>query len=412
MPPTHRGPSGGPGPSSRTIRDLGEFGLIARLEEILRARLPERTNELVLGIGDDAAVVRPEPGWDRVLTCDVQVAGRHFRPDWTDLRTIGRRAMTVNLSDCAAMGAEPRHALVSLGLPGTMPVTEVEDLYHGLADALAGTGGMIIGGNVSASGPEWFCDITLIGRVPTGGALTRSTARPGDSVLVTGSPGRSAAGLEVLLAVSRSLEESRSPLGSPEYPGILSRRERFRDALAAFLSAEPWAGDLVEAYFSPRARLAEGARLQSATGAKPALIDVSDGVPGDLAHICERSGTAAVLEPLRFPADPALEAAALRFGRKRRDWTLLPSDDYELLFTVPALDEKLWIENFASGGCAAAHRIGHVRPRTEPVPESGFVTVQGAGSEEIPASGWDHYRSLGPGDRPGDRGLEPGGRSR
>ena len=382
---------------AQTIGDLGEFPLIERIRGFLAGTAPPVG--VILGIGDDAALLRPEPGWDYAVTCDVQINGRHFVRAWTDMRGIGRRAMNVNLSDLAAMGAEPRYALVSLGLDPDLTLGDLEDLYGGFEDALAGTEAGIIGGNISATGPDWFCDITLIGRVEAGQALTRTGARPGDRILVTGSPGRSAAGLALLQ----------------------------RTAGAAVPEAHPWAATLVDAFLRPIARVGVGRLLVSinrgdlpagfnnrshdepskAAGTETprpgeamtlpvtAAIDLSDGLFGDLTRLCEASGVRAALDVSRLPADPALEEAAALIGRGRWEWTLSPGDDYELLMTVaPAAAKRL--ADLVRRECGVAVTdIGMIAAPPDgrsPTPAAGLIELVGLPPGAAAPSGWDHLR--------------------
>ena len=399
-----------------TIASIGEFALIRLIRAMAegpsgRTRTPDASSDLLLGIGDDAALVRPEPGWDLALTCDVQVCGRHFDPRWMGAETIGRRAMTANLSDIAAMGGEPRYALVSLGLPGSLEVAVVEELYRGFLEAIDGTKARIIGGNITSCGPEWFVDITLVGRIESGQALTRGGARPGDRILVTGSPGRSAAGLAVL----------RSAAGSE----AASSQQRIEQ----FLIANPWARSLVRAFRQPEARIAAG-RLLATAADRPvtALVDISDGLIGGLAHVCDRSGVRARIEADRFPYDLDLEAAAAYFGGARTAWTTGPGDDYELLLTVrPTASDRVAKELRAATGLMVTE-IGEILPpavpssggvaqqRTVPAPEGVpprkvlprsaggpppqelgidrcLVEVTGLPPGEPPPGGWDHFRA-------------------
>lgn len=407
-------------PAKRTVGELGEFALIERIRALLgehgrpggaqaadlgRAQTGSRSRgrtEILVGPGDDAAVLRPDPSTDWVVTCDVQVAGRHFLPHQTDPRTLGYRAMTVNLSDLAAMGAEPFGALISLGLPADHPLDEVLGLYHGFLDALDRSGGAIIGGNLSASGPEWFCDITLMGTVGRGGALRRSGARPGDRVVVTGSPGRSAAGLEILQRVEEEVLHREAGAGAA-HP-LEERRRRFQDRLAAFVSAHPWAGPLVDAHRKPAARIEAGRLLsrlciEGLARQEPplvsALMDVSDGLPGDLRRICQESSVGAVLDAGLLPQDPELDEASRGLGRRRWEWSLLPSDDYELLMTVPPGRVDGLIEALRSELGLAASVVGEIigpGELTGEAPDAFGVEVCGLPEGATPPEGWDHFR--------------------
>jgi thiamine-monophosphate kinase len=423
---------------NKTVGELGEFPLLERIQAVLAdhaamthsgtarsiaesPRAPSDPLEIILGIGDDAAVFRPEGTWDWVLTCDAQVAGRHFIPHWASPRSTGHRAMTVNLSDLAAMGAEPRGALVSLGLPSDFLVQDVEELYRGLLDALAPTGAAIIGGNLSGSGPDWFCDITLLGRVERGGALLRSGARAGDQILATGWPGRSAAGLALL----RKLQERMEVGGPVRSPGLgiggretgpeelRDRRLRFRELTGEFVAAHPWAESLIRAYLSPSARLGAGrylASMQPAAGpslGRPgewaggmpsfpvtAVIDISDGLPGDLLRICERSAVRAVIDVAGLPPDPPLEEAARFLGLSAAGWRLGPSDDYELLLTVSPDSVDLIRSGLKLHCCLDAGRVGEVACAGLPA-----VDVRSTTHDLKPPAGWDHFHPFesGPG---------------
>jgi thiamine-monophosphate kinase len=360
---------------ARTVGELGEFRLIERIRGILSAAVQPAVPVaagVVLGIGDDAALLRPESGWDWAVTCDVQIAGRHFVRSWTDMRGIGRRAMTVNLSDLAAMGAEPQYALVSLGLDPALTVGDIEDLYSGFLDALAGTKATVVGGNISGTGPDWFCNVTLLGRVETGQALTRSGARPGDRILLSGSRGRSAAGLAILQ----------------------------RPASAAFLQEHPWATPLREAFLQPTARLEVGRLLVSLNrSARPvtAVIDVSDGLFGDLTRLCEASGVRAEIDLSRLPDDSVLDRAAGLLGRPRWEWTLSPGDDYELLFTVAA-ESAEQVADLVRRGCGLpVADVGVITAGTaaaaaakSSVPGADLVELLGLPPGAVPPSGWDH----------------------
>ena len=167
-----------------TVGELGEFALIDRI----RRTLGEATG-VAVGIGDDAAAVRPTPSKLLLATCDIQVEGRHFIKSRITPEQLGRRAAAVNLSDIAAMGGRPTHALVSLALPVSTEVEWVERLYEGLREGFAEHGAVVIGGNLSGSAREIVIDVTLHGEADEPALLRRSGARPGDAVLVTGTLG-------------------------------------------------------------------------------------------------------------------------------------------------------------------------------------------------------------------------------
>lgn len=343
----------------RSVREVGEFGLISRLRGQLAAGATHSAY-LRLALGDDAAILRPPAGWDLLLTCDIMIEGRHFRRDWLTPAEAGIRAAVVNLSDIAAMGGLPIAALVSLGIPPAMTLESIEALYTGLAEALAAEGASIAGGNVSAAA-DLIIDLTLIGRVEEDAALRRSGARDGDLVFLTGFPGRSAAALTLLGDADLSWPRLAADCQLPE----VTLRERVRGWLA-----------------SPRARIAAGRHLVENRIAS-AAIDQSDGVAGDLRHICEESGVGIEIEATHLPIEPLLAKLADASGGDLFEWLLGPSDDYELLFTTAAEKADL-VFAMSTALEIPITPIGRVTRGSE-------VALRGTGSQRITlGDGWDH----------------------
>jgi thiamine-monophosphate kinase len=272
----------------------GEFELIASLA----TRLDPAADGL--GIGDDAAVWSPTPGALVVATTDMLVEGVHFRLDWTSPRDLGWKALAVNLSDLAAMGAAPGRALISVALlPGQTAL--VGEMYEGLSELARLTGTRVVGGDtVRTSGPL-VVNVALIGEAEPGRLLRRDGALPGDLLALTGAVGASAAGLALLL------DGDRDRLSRPE------------------------AAPLLAAHHRPSPRLAAG-RTLAALGLRCA-IDVSDGVASEASHLARASGVAIRLDADRLPL--AAGAVALFGDAKARDLALLGGEDYQLLFTVP-----------------------------------------------------------------------------
>lgn len=339
---------------SETLATIGEFGLIDRIHNRLREEgihLPE----VALGIGDDSACLTPRPGYELLVTCDAIVEGRHYLPEYISPRDLGRRAMTLNISDIGAMGGMPRFALVSLGLKGETPVQDVEDMYRGFLDELNPLDAAIVGGNLTKSGDRAFIDITLIGEVEPVIRVCRSGARPGDAILVTGYPGQSAAGLEMLL-------KGKCPEHPMEHP-------------------------VVRAYLRPCHRAREG-RAIAKTGYATAMIDTSDGFPGDLGHICEASCVGAELWETKFPLGDELQQAALEVKRDSLDLFLGESDDYELITTCSPERVSLIKEALAPLGTLPVSEVGRITRE-----EGTMILInENASREKITPSGWDHFR--------------------
>lgn len=202
----------------RTVATVGEFALIDRLADAL-AEVGAATAPDLLGIGDDAAIWTPTPDTRAVITTDSLIAGIHFRLDWTGWHDLGHKALAVNLSDIAAMGARPRLATISLALTGTEPLAGLLDLYRGLGTLAARHGVAIAGGDIVASPERLGLHITVVGESwPEAGGrlLTREAARPGDLLATSGPLGLSAAGLHLLL--ESNVESRKSKEDPPATP--------------------------------------------------------------------------------------------------------------------------------------------------------------------------------------------------
>ncbi len=338
-----------------SLAALGEFGLIARLTAGVETR-----PDVALAVGDDAALLDLDAHSPHLLvaTCDAQVEGRHFLRASTTSHEIGHKALAVNLSDIAAMGAEPLWALVSLLLPPDVEVALLDDIYSGMRALARRFGVALVGGNVSSTSGPLTIDLTLLGRVERGRALTRSHGKPGDALLVTGSLGAAAAGLFAALDPSPA---SALPPATREY---------LRRAMAA-----------------PEPRVREGLAL-AATGVVTAMLDISDGMAADLGHLCDASAVGAVVHADRLPIAPQTRAFCAVYNRDPLDVALTGGGDYELLFSVTPDGVAVAIDALrAIGGQATV--IGALAE-----PGAGRVLRLGDGSEHpLPRTGWDHLRA-------------------
>lgn len=282
-----------------TVADVGERGLIAEI----RAKLPPPPAWLLVGPGDDGAVVAPERGTVDVVTTDGLVEGVHFDLAWCSPADVGYKAVAVNLSDVAAMGADPRAVLVSLVLPPTLPAATVEALTDGVLTAAMDYRVALAGGNIARSPGPLVVDVTAMGAVKRRKILTRAGARPGDLLFVSGRLGAARAGLEWL----------RTTGGGDTPP----------DAMAECVAR--WRRP------APRTRLG---RLLGRTRAATACIDLSDGLAEGLRQLAEASGVGALVEADRVPIDPAARRWFERRGADPLLAALAGGEDYELLFTV------------------------------------------------------------------------------
>jgi thiamine-monophosphate kinase len=310
-------------------RGVNEFELIRRYFE-------RPVKRALLGVGDDCALLRPDAGLDLAVTTDMLIEGRHFLPDAAP-GALGHKALAVNLSDLAAMGATPRWATLAIALPSAEPAW-LEAFAAGFHSLAARYGVDLIGGDTTR-GEARAISVTAIGEVPPGLALERSGARPGDDIWVSGELGGAA------LALSHpEIEAAARRLHLPE----------------------------------PRVELGERLRRLA-----HAAIDVSDGLAGDLAHIAERSQVSATVEYERIPRCAAF--ASLQAVELERDCVLSGGDDYELLFTAPRA-HRAELDSLAAELGLALTRIGAI--------EAGAARVSvldGRGRPLAHRGGFDHF---------------------
>jgi thiamine-monophosphate kinase len=320
------------------LKHLGERRVISRI----RRAFGEKRADVLLGIGDDAALVR---GPERLLlTTDILVEGQDFRLADHPPRLLGRKALNVNLSDIAAMGGRPRHALVGMALPGDVEERWLRQFMAGFRAAALEAGVALVGGDLSQA-EEIMIAVTVTGQA--GRFVARSGARPGDGIYVSGTLGDAAAGLRLL-----------------EKGGIHGVVKPVRPLLNAFLDPSP--------------RLALGALLGRRRLAS-AMIDLSDGLSVDLAHICAESGVGAEIEAERVPVSDALR----HFTRHPLDLALNGGEDFELLFTVrPA-------RRAAVEALAGRHRL----TRIGVVTSGRSVRLVGPGKKKraLRAGGFEHF---------------------
>jgi len=310
---------------------------------------------VAVGIGDDAAVVEPERNRLEVLTTDALIDGVHFDRQFTPAGAIGHRALAVNLSDLAAMGAEPRLALVSLALPDDLGAGEFDALIGGLAALARRTGTTVVGGNLTRTPGPLMVDVTVTGSVKRRQVLTRSGARPGDELYMTGSVGTAAAGLRLLRS------HGTGPIERP-------------------------AAICVQRYLYPEPRLRTGLLL-GRNRAATACLDLSDGLAAGLRVLAAASGVGVQIDAETLPFDPS---ARMVFGGSTAEAVLDAlgaGDDYELLFASRPRNQGRLRTALAAAGVPVT-RIGVC---TEP----GGLTIRfAAGSAEttleVPG-GYSHF---------------------
>jgi thiamine-monophosphate kinase len=350
-------------PLTATLADVGEKALLRHLQ----GRIPAAPG-VVVGVGDDAAAV--ETGPFALLTTDSLVEGVHFRRGEAPPRLLGRKALTVNLSDVAAMGGIGRYAAVSLCLPADTTLGWVDALYDGLLERAAESGVALVGGNVARSEGSIVVDVALVG--DAGRLLLRAGARPGDRVVVTGRLGGAAEGVRLLAEGARLDDE-----GALAASGVWT--ESSTAAVAACLRAQ----------LDPRPPLAL-ARSVAERGVALAGMDISDGLSIDLLELCTRSGVAAVIDAAAVPVDPRAAGLERARGGDGLSLALHGGEDYELLLAVDrgAVDEigelaRVWGVEIAAVG--------------EFVEGDPAVRLRDArGERPLAPEGHDHFRARPP----------------
>ena len=257
-----------------------------------------------IGIGDDAAVIEPARGELDVLTTDSLIEGVHFRRDWTALDAVGYKALAVNVSDLAAMGAAPRAALLSLALPPDLALDAFDALLDGFLRLATQMNVPLAGGNLSQSPGPLVVDVTLLGSARRRRVLTRSAARPGDELYVTGSLGAAATGL----AIRRNAQIDATV--NAEFAACVARYER------------------------PEPRLRWGLTV-ARNRAASACVDLSDGLADAVTQIAEASGVGAVVVAAELPIHAGTTQWATLTGGQAVPLAMSGGEDYELLFAVP-----------------------------------------------------------------------------
>lgn len=335
--------------------DLNGLGEIKLIELLTREIVPYPDN-VIRGIGDDAAVLKAE-GEDWLLfTTDMLIEDVHFSMAFVKPAQVGAKAMVASVSDIAAMGGRPLHAVVSLGIPLKFSAEVLQGIYSGLRNAAIEYSLNIVGGDTVKSPGKLIINVALIGSVGAGKAVYRSGAKPGDLVFVTGSLGNSAAGLFLY-----------------QNPGT-----RVSTEAGSFLKS---------AHTEPKARVKLGALL-AGTGMVTSMDDISDGLATEIHEICLASGVGCRIRSPLVPQDQRLKEAAAAAKRDPLNWTLYGGEDFELVFTVRR-DSAAAIKRLLNEEGEKCHLIGEiVQPKagiTMELPQGYFVPLE--------AKGYDHFKT-------------------
>ena len=337
-----------------SIAELGEHALLERI----RARVPAPPPWVTVGVGDDAAVAEPARGTLDVITADALVEGVHFDLAFTTPGDLGFKALAIGLSDLAAMGATPRMAVLSLTLPATKRVADVEALLDALLELAARHKVALVGGNITRSPGPLIVDLTAIGSVGRRRVLSRAGARPGDELHVSGTIGAAAAGLQHLRTAA------------PPGRGRVEGQNAMDGCRQRFLRP------------APRVRLGT---LIGRTRAASACIDLSDGLADGVRQLAAASSVGAVIEATAVPIDPEARRWFEQEGRDPLTAALRAGEDYELLFTVP--------RNLRSRYGAVRRLTGSLQlTRIGVITKEGAVLLRGAAGDTPLPTGFDHFK--------------------
>jgi thiamine-monophosphate kinase len=319
-------------PTRRQARlsNLGEFHLIQSIPR----RFSTQGFHPTVGTGDDAAVLPPSPLQQVVLSTDLFVEDVHFTRKAATFYDIGYKAAAANLSDIAAMGATPTAIFVAIALPPSLTYEDWQEFYRGLAIPCKRHKVQLLGGDTSSSPSTLFIAITITGQVNSGHILTRQGAKVGDRIYVSGTLGDSAAGLAYLKKNKR-----------PPKPSTLSKPMKY----------------LVHRHLQPTARIALGQLLASQPYASAAM-DLSDGLSGDLRHLCRQSQVGALIHSGQIPMSKHMQSYAKRVSATPLQWSLHGGEDYELLFTIPSKGAQE-IEKKAKTCRIPITQIGIIQPK-------------------------------------------------
>ncbi len=312
-----------------------------------------------IGIGDDCAVYSGMAGKYQIISTDALIENVHFKRSTTTAKLLGRKALSVNISDIAAMGGTPHLALIALGIPKTLPLKFLDGLYKGINEVCQEHKIEVAGGDTTASPRHLFINVTIVGEAGKGQLVTRSGARPGDKIFVTGTPGESALGLKLLSSPRR------------QWKGNIKIQKQ-----------------MIQAHLDPVPRLAESQKLVNSKARVTSMIDVSDGLAQDLLHICKAGNVGAVLREEWLPRSPGLERLASLNKLKIMDYVLAGGEDYELLFTLKSEDVRKLTSQFNNANTPVT-QIGEVTDHPQKVV---LLSSDGKSKSLKNLLGFDHFR--------------------
>lgn len=339
-----------------SIRALGEFGLIARIQERLAKENPEAFVSVLKGIGDDTAVCKLKDEGSLLVTTDLMIEGVHFDLSYEPPEALGFKALAVNASDIGAMGGEPWGFVLAIALPSSFSQDWFDRFLSGMAAFQEAYPCLALGGDTSKSLGGAFLCVTFLGRLRASSKLlARDGARPGNRILITGTPGRSALGLNLLKRLG---------------PSALENQE---------------AGPFVKAYLKPQPPLAFAKKIAQ-KGLANAAIDTSDGLAQDLGHIARLSNLSAFLDLESIPIE-RLEPMSSTLGMSSLDLALTGGEDYGLILSVPPQYVQE-VQYLGTRLDVAVHEVG----RFEEGEQGVYLCKKGQAPFRVEKGGYEHFR--------------------
>lgn len=337
-----------------TLQTIGEFGLIRELKKHCQTL----HSDVIQGIGDDAAILRAPHKEALIASTDLAIEGVHFDLAFESFKDVGHRIAMANISDIAAMGGTPKYILVAMAIPSSYKVSDLRALYQGLKKPCQAYNISLVGGDTSSSKSGLFLCLTILGQAPPKRVLTRQGAKVGDKVYVTGTLGDSKAGLQ-----------------------ILQHQAKHKNAKAD----QPYEKFLKKRHLRPTPRLAVGQHLLK-DGLAHAAIDVSDGLSGDIQHLCKASQVGVELWASHLPLSRQCQAYISTHFYSSIDFALAGGEDYELLFTVaPRNQGKVF--DLAKILNTKMTCIGEIKPKSFGL----RLKLEGGNSRKISRQSYDHF---------------------
>ena len=330
---------------------MGEAELVSAIKKLFDKKAPGVT----IGIGDDCAAISPGKGFELLVTTDTLTENVHFKRRWATAENIGYKTAAVNLSDIAAMGGTPRYLFLSLSLTNDIADRWIMAFLRGFKKAISPFDCNVVGGNIAKADTLSFT-VTAIGEVAKGKIISRSGAKAGDVLYVTGTPGDAAFGLDIL---------------SGAIDGVRGKKS------------------LIARHLTPTPRVEWALKLSSEKLAS-AMIDISDGVAIDLERVCEASGVGATINLTQFPFSPATARLVKQQGMKGYERVLSGGEDYELLFTVRPKNRDA-VDQLIAKGAIEATAIGAITKSVDKKAQVRFLDIDGSPLKLL-KSGWTHDR--------------------